>query len=76
MRTWRTQVHFLSDVLADGMLLAEVPGWDKYDVVRIWWRDLPAEMRSVVREGYRCHAHVNLEASRGEWLVFSNWEVS
>ena len=68
MRMWRTLIRILGET-PDGVRVV-LPGWDIREVVTIPRDQFPYEPR----EGYRCHARVNLSARNPEDLVFEGWE--
>ncbi|WP_124778920.1 MULTISPECIES: hypothetical protein [Micromonospora] len=75
-RPWRTQVHFLSkDDDQRNTYFAEIPGWERNDVIRVSLTDLPQEVATMVRDDWRCHARANLGAESPEELYLCDWET-
>ena len=74
-RPWRTQIHFLDqDSEQQGTFIAEIPGWELSEVIRIRLKDIPVDVASHVRPDFRCHARVNLGAETAEELFVCDWE--
>ena len=51
-----------------------VPGWSADQKIRVYYDDMPAEVRSRIAPGYRTHAQVNVGAEVPEDLFFDGWE--
>jgi len=74
-RPWRTQVHFLhQDSEQPETFIAEVPGWELQEVLRIRLGDLPPQVSVLVEENFRCHARANLGAQTAEDLYLCDWQ--
>ena len=53
-----------------------VPGWNVREKVRLLLKDLPSELRDLIKPGKRLHARVNVECENAKELVFCDWETS
>lgn len=73
-RPWRTQVHFLrpDDEQPDTFLI-ELPAWEVRELLRVRLSDLPSEVRTQVRDDFRCHVRANLAATQSEELFLCGW---
>ncbi len=72
-RSWRTLVRVTSVEVHHVHLF--VPGWSSREGLRLLRSDIPEPLASKLVEGLRCHARVNLGATRQEDLYFTNWEA-
>ena len=75
-KPWRTLVRVEEVELAGDYFYVIVPGWDPRQKMRVSIKDLPANMRDLVRPDKRFHAHVNVGAENHEDLYFDKWEAS
>ena len=73
--SWRAQVLVVQVGTRSGLFLIEVPAAQHGRRVWISAKDLPEEIRAVLRPGFRLFARVNLGAKRTEDLRFSEWEL-
>lgn len=72
-RSWRTLVRVQSVELHHLHLF--VPGWSSREGLRLLRSDIPEPLASRLVQGLRCHAKVNLGATRQEDLYFTEWEA-
>jgi len=72
-RSWRTMVRVQSVEVHHLHLF--VPGWSSREGLRLLRSDIPEPLASKLVEGLRCHARVNLGATRQEDLYFTDWEA-
>lgn len=54
----------------------EMPAWSSDTMLRYRVSDVPAEVQSQIREGYRTHVRANIGAENFEDLYFTDWESS
>lgn len=74
-RPWRSLVRVEEVEIAGGYFYVIVPGWDPRKKMRVSLKDLPANMRDLVRPEKRFHAQVNVGAEKHEDLYFDRWEA-
>lgn len=72
-RSWRTLVR-IQGVEAHHVYLF-VPAWSSRDALRLLRTDVPPQIEMRLKEGLRCHARVNLGATRQEDVYFTDWEA-
>ena len=73
-KLWRTLIR-VSDVdHADGFFHVILPGWDSRAKVRLDLKEVPDEIRRLVKPDKRFHARVNIGAESKSDLRFDDWE--
>lgn len=76
-KPWRNLVR-VEEVVEDDQhkyMYVVVPGWSPNKKIRLYVKDLPLNVRNVVREDKRLHAQVNIDTETHEELYFTEWEV-
>ena len=72
-RPWRTLVRVHDAEEADYCHVV-VPAWDPHKKIRLYFQDIPEEVRQRVKVGARLHAKVNIGADSFEEIYFDEWE--
>lgn len=72
-RAWRALVRVQN--VEEHYVYVIVPAWDSTEGLRLLRHDIPAAIASKFVPGFRCHAQVNLGATRNEDLFFASWEA-
>ncbi len=72
-RPWRTLVRVHDAEEADYCHVV-VPVWDPHKKIRLYYQDVPEEVRQRVKAGARLHAKVNVGADSFEEIYFDEWE--
>jgi len=77
-RPWRAlvRVEDVDDGKGIDSFFVVVPSWDSNQVIRLFHKDVPENIRSLIVPGKRLHAMVNLGAERYEEIYFEyeSWE--
>ena len=73
-KAWRTLVR-VDDVSQDGRYChVIVPAWNPHQAIRIYFQEIPQQVRRNLRTGLRVHAKVNIGAESFEDVYFDEWE--
>jgi len=72
-RPWRTLVRVHDAEEADYCHVV-VPAWDPHKKIRLYFQDIPEEVRQRMKAGARLHAKVNVGADSFEEIYFDEWE--
>lgn len=72
-RPWRALIRIQN--IEGHYVYVIVPAWSSIEGLRLFRRDIPEPIASRLAPGFRCHAYVNLGATRQEDLFFSKWEA-
>lgn len=71
-RAWRTLVRVRD--ASEGYCHVVVPAWDAHRAIRLYFHDVPDEIRPRMTAGARLHAKVNIGAQSFEEIYFDEWE--
>ena len=72
-RPWRTLVRVHDAEEADYCHVV-VPAWNAHQAIRLYFRDVPGDIRPSMTAGARLHAKVNIGARSFEEVYFDEWE--
>jgi CheY-like chemotaxis protein len=72
-RSWRAVIRVQSVEVHHVHVF--VPAWSSREGLRLLRSDIPEPLASKLADGLRCHAKVNLGATRQEDLYFTDWEA-
>ena len=72
-RPWRTLVRVRDAEEADYCHVV-VPAWNRHQAIRLYFQDVPEEIRPRMKAGARLHAKVNIGADSFEEIYFDEWE--
>ena len=73
-RPWRTLVRVRDAEEEAGHCHVVVPAWDAHQAIRLYFRDLPGDIRPCMTPESRLHAQVNIGARSFEEVYFDEWE--
>ena len=72
-RAWRTLVRVQN--VEEHYVYVIIPAWSSSEGLRLLRADVPDPVGAKLVPGFRCHAKVNLGATRNEDLYFASWEA-
>lgn len=72
-RPWRTLIRVQN--IDRHYAYVIVPAWSSTEGLRLFRTDIPEPIALRLAPGFRCHAYVNLGATRQEDLFFTKWEA-
>lgn len=72
-RPWRTLVR-VHDAEEANYCHVVVPAWNPHKKIRLYFQDVPEEVRPRMGAGARLHAKVNIGADSFEEIYFDEWE--
>lgn len=70
---WRTLIRVRGAEDA-GYCHVVVPAWNRHQAIRLYYQDIPEEIRPRMKAGARLHAKVNIGADSFEEIYFDEWE--
>ena len=73
-RPWRTLVRVRDAEEEAGHCHVVVPAWNAHQAIRLYFRDVPGDVRPSMTAGARLHAMVNIGALSFEEVYFDEWE--
>lgn len=73
-RPWRTLVRVRDVAEEEGCCHVVVPAWNAHQAIRLYFNDVPDDIRPHMTAGARLHAMVNIGARGIEAVRFDAWE--
>ncbi len=71
-RPWRTLVRIESS--DDNYFYVLIPAWDQTEIVRVFRKNIPPEIRRSLRPNKHLHAWINVNAQNNHEIYFYGWE--